>query len=136
MVVTKKPTPYSHLMVFIGIASVLGRRSTLKMKSILKLDSHFHRLIMPFHLFNFHEPLPLASLVTALLPRSLMLLMPVLKPRSLIEVTRRDYSLIMGCKLNSVVLDFKCQETARKFMIMLRSWRISLRIIGLQFHGL
>ena len=136
MVVKKKNTPYSHLMVFIGVASVLGRGSTLKMKSILKWASHFHGLIMPFHLFDFQEPLPLASLVTAPSPRSLMLLMPILESRSLIEVTKRESSLIMGSKLNSVVLVFKCQETARKFMIMLHSWRISLRIIGMQFYGL
>ncbi len=43
MVVTKKPTPYSHLMVFIGNASVLGRRSTLKMKSILKSWTHIFK---------------------------------------------------------------------------------------------
>ena len=136
MMVTEKPTPYSHLIVFIAGGSVLGRGSTLKMKSILKWVLHFCGLIMPFHLFDFQKPLPLASLVTAHLPRSLILLMPVLESRSLIEVTKRESSLIMGSKLNYVVLVFKCQETARKFMIMLHSWRISLRIIGMQFHGL
>ena len=136
MVVTKKTTPYSHRIVFIAGASVLGSGSTLKMKSILKWVLHFCGLIMPFHLFDFQEPLPLASLVTAPSPRSLMLLMPILESRSLIEVTKRESSLIMGSKLNSVVLVFKCQETARKFMIMLHPWIISLRIIGMQFYGL
>ena len=56
MEAVKTPPAYCHLMVLIGVASELEWKSLLKMKLILKLDSHLHGLMMPFHLFVSHEP--------------------------------------------------------------------------------
>jgi hypothetical protein len=44
MEAVKTPPAYCHLMVLIGIASELEWKSLLKMKLILKLNSHFSRI--------------------------------------------------------------------------------------------